>query len=246
MLKMKNINKSFITDEVETKALCDINIEISEGEFVAIIGSSGSGKTTFLNIAGLLDPADSGEYMLNGQDILKMSDNQRSLMRREQLGFIFQGFNLLPDLTIAANVELPLRLRGVNANERKQAVENALKTVGLASRASHFPAQLSGGQQQRVAIARAIVGDSKILFADEPTGNLDTNMSNSIFELLKEINAKGTTIVMVTHDLEHAKRAKRRIHIRDGKVLDDDGASLANQKAPLNLKEAVLANESKE
>lgn len=240
MLQMKNINKTFVTEEVETRALCDINIEIKAGEFVAIIGSSGSGKTTFLNIAGLLDTADSGEYYLDGQDILQMSDNQRSMMRRESLGFIFQGFNLLPDLSIAANVELPLRLRGVAASERKTAVETALKTVGLASRASHFPSQLSGGQQQRVAIARAIVGDSKVLFADEPTGNLDSKMSTSIFDLLKQINEKGTTIVMVTHDLEHAKLAKRRIHIKDGKVLEDDGQDGADS-APMNPEAAVMA-----
>jgi putative ABC transport system ATP-binding protein len=204
--------------EIMTYALKGFSLDIEEGEFVAVEGPSGSGKTTFLNIAGLLDPMDGGEYWLAGDDVSRLTDRQRSVIRNERIGFIFQGFNLIPDLSAAKNVELPLRLRGMNATERKSRVENALDKVGLASRSKHLPGKLSGGQQQRVAIARAIAGEPNIILADEPTGNLDSQMATQIMGMLQEINAAGTTIIMVTHSPESAGVAKRCIEIRDGQI----------------------------
>ncbi|QYJ74626.1 ABC transporter ATP-binding protein [Shewanella sp. FJAT-52076] len=220
MLTMKNINKLFRTDLVETHALRDFNLEVAEGEFVAVTGPSGSGKTTFLNIAGLLENASGGEYWLDGENVANLSDSAAARVRNQKIGFIFQGFNLIPDLNLAENVELPLRYRGFGSTERKRRVEEALSQVGLAARQKHLPSQLSGGQQQRVAIARALAGEPRFLLADEPTGNLDSLMARQVMELLEDINRKGTTIIMVTHDGELARRAERNIQIVDGQVCD--------------------------
>lgn len=231
MLSMENIRKVYTTDTVETLALSGISLHIQEGEFVAVTGPSGSGKSTFLNIAGLLEPADSGTQKIDGNDVSQLSDRQRSHIRAQMIGFIFQGFNLLPDLTIEENVALPMRLRGVGRNERKERVAKALGTVGLSTRNSHYPSQLSGGQQQRAAIARAIAGEPKVILADEPTGNLDSKMSGSIMELLQDINNAGSTIVMVTHDENHANLTSRVVQIRDGQIQAD--------AAPPRLRAAV-------
>jgi putative ABC transport system ATP-binding protein len=220
MLQMKNLSKIYRTHLIETHALRNIDINVKEGEFVAVTGPSGSGKTTFLNIAGLLEEHSQGDYSLDGVSVGGLNDDARSKLRNEKIGFIFQGFNLIPDLNLFDNVDVPLRYRGFNGNDRKQRIENALQQVGLSSRMKHFPAELSGGQQQRVAIARALAGSPKILFADEPTGNLDSQMARSVMELLEDINSKGTTIVMVTHDHELAARAQRNIHIIDGQISD--------------------------
>ncbi|MFT5482171.1 MAG: putative ABC transport system ATP-binding protein [Halieaceae bacterium] len=220
MLSMKHISKIFKTDLIETHALRDFNLEVESGEFVAVTGPSGSGKTTFLNIAGLLDPFDTGEYILDGVDVSRLSDDKASKLRNEKIGFIFQSFNLIPDLNLFDNVDVPLRYRGFNAAERKRRIEKALETVGLAGRMRHLPSQLSGGQQQRVAIARALAGEPKILLADEPTGNLDSLMARQVLELLESINEAGATIIMVTHDPDLARRARRNIHVLDGRVDD--------------------------
>ncbi len=218
MLTMNNVSKVFRTDLVETHALRDFNLTVDEGDFVAVTGPSGSGKTTFLNIAGLLETFDGGTYLLDGKDVSRLDDRERSRLRNEKIGFIFQSFNLIPDLNLFDNVDVPLRYRGFNASERKRRIEQSLDTVGLASRMKHLPAQLSGGQQQRVAIARALAGEPRFLLADEPTGNLDTAMAASVMEFLTEINEQGTTIIMVTHDQELANQAERNIFVRDGAV----------------------------
>lgn len=218
MLKMNDVKKVFRTDLVETHALRDFNLNVDEGDFVAVTGPSGSGKTTFLNIAGLLETFDGGIYELDGVNVVGLNDKQRSQLRNEKIGFIFQSFNLIPDLSLFDNVDVPLRYRGFAAAERKKRIEESLEMVGLSNRMKHLPSQLSGGQQQRVAIARALAGEPRFLLADEPTGNLDTKMAQSVMQLLKEINENGTTIVMVTHDQQLAKEAKRNIYVRDGKV----------------------------
>jgi putative ABC transport system ATP-binding protein len=220
MLRMNNLSKVYRTHMIETHALRGFEIEVKQGEFVTVTGPSGSGKTSFLNIAGLLEDFTSGDYVLDGINVKGMDDNARSRLRNEKLGFIFQGFNLIPDLSLFDNVDVPLRYRGFNAAERKKRIEDALAKVGLASRMRHYPAELSGGQQQRVAIARALAGSPKLLLADEPTGNLDTQMARGVMELLEEINAEGTTILMVTHDPELAQRTQRNVHIIDGQVSD--------------------------
>lgn len=220
MLKMQSVKKIYRTDMIETHALRDFNLEVQEGEFVAVTGPSGSGKTTFLNIAGLLETFEEGQYLLDGKDVSRLNDNIRSKLRNEKIGFIFQGFNLISDLNIFDNVDVPLRYRGFSGSERKKRINNALEMVGLAARARHFPAQLSGGQQQRVAIARALAGEPKFLLADEPTGNLDSLMARQVMEMLEEINKAGMTIVMVTHDPDLARRAHRNIQIVDGQVTD--------------------------
>ncbi|WP_432381132.1 ABC transporter ATP-binding protein [Duganella sp. P38] len=220
MLRMKNLSKVYRTHMIETHALRGFEIDVKQGEFVTVTGPSGSGKTSFLNIAGLLEEFTDGEYILDGVNVKGMDDNARSRLRNEKLGFIFQGFNLIPDLSLFDNVDVPLRYRGFNAAERKERIEDALAKVGLASRMKHYPAELSGGQQQRVAIARALAGSPKLLLADEPTGNLDTQMARGVMELLEEINAAGTTILMVTHDPELAVRTQRNVHIIDGQVSD--------------------------
>jgi putative ABC transport system ATP-binding protein len=218
MIEMDKISKVFRTDLVETHALRQFSLKVEPGEFVAITGHSGSGKTTFLNVAGLLEEFDGGRYILDGQDVSRLSDNERSRIRNEKIGFIFQGFNLIPDLDIYDNVDAPLHYRRMPAAERKKRITASLERVGLTSRMKHLPSQLSGGQQQRAAIARAITGDPRVILADEPTGNLDTTMSNQIMELLESINASGTTILMVTHNPELAQRAHRQIHIVDGRI----------------------------
>jgi putative ABC transport system ATP-binding protein len=220
MLRMTNLSKVYRTHMIETHALRGFEIHVKQGEFVTVTGPSGSGKTSFLNIAGLLEEFTGGDYLLDGVNVKGLDDNARSRLRNEKLGFIFQGFNLIPDLNLFDNVDVPLRYRGFNAAERKRRIEEALSQVGLASRMKHYPAELSGGQQQRVAIARALAGKPKLLLADEPTGNLDTHMARSVMELLEEINASGTTILMVTHDPELAVRAQRNVHIIDGQVCD--------------------------
>lgn len=220
MLHMKQLSKVYRTHMIETHALRGLDIHVREGEFVAVTGPSGSGKTTFLNIAGLLEEFTGGEYWLDGVDVRGLDDRARSKLRNEKLGFIFQGFNLIPDLNLFDNVDVPLRYRGFNAAERRRRIEGALQRVGLASRMKHYPAELSGGQQQRVAIARALAGEPRLLLADEPTGNLDSMMARGVMELLEEINGQGTTIIMVTHDPELAARAQRNVHIIDGQVTD--------------------------
>ena len=220
MLRMKNLSKVYRTHMIETHALRGFEIQVNKGEFVTVTGPSGSGKTSFLNIAGLLEEFTDGEYVLDGVNVKGMDDNARSRLRNEKLGFIFQGFNLIPDLSLFDNVDVPLRYRGFNTAERKERIEDALAKVGLASRMKHYPSELSGGQQQRVAIARALAGSPKLLLADEPTGNLDTQMARGVMELLEEINAQGTTILMVTHDPELAARSPRNVHIIDGQVSD--------------------------
>ena len=220
MLKMQNISKIFRTELIETHALRDVNLHIKKGEFVSITGPSGSGKTTFLNLAGLLETFEEGDYFLDGVNVKGMNDNQISALRNEKIGFVFQSFNLIPDLPLFDNVDVPLRYRGLNRKERKERIEHALETVGLSARMEHLPTQLSGGQQQRVAIARAIAGEPAFLLADEPTGNLDSMMAHSVMELLEDINKQGTTIIMVTHDDQLAKRAGRNIQIFDGQVSD--------------------------
>lgn len=220
MLTMKNVSKIYRTELIETHALRDVNLHVGEGEFITITGPSGSGKTTFLNLAGLLETFEEGEFFLDGNDVTGLDDNSLSRLRNEKIGFIFQSFNLIPDLSLYNNVEVPLNFRGMKSKERKERIEHALELVGLASRMEHYPNQLSGGQQQRVAIARAIAGEPRFLLADEPTGNLDSLMARQVMELLEEINQKGTTIIMVTHDPQFAKRASRNIHILDGRVND--------------------------
>jgi putative ABC transport system ATP-binding protein len=220
MLKMNHLSKVYRTEVVETYALRDFSIHVREAEFVAVTGPSGSGKTTFLTIAGLLEEFSGGAYALDGVDVRGMNDNARSRLRNEKIGFIFQAFNLIPDLNVADNVEVPLRYRGFGAGERRRRIQQSLERVGLASRARHYPAELSGGQQQRVAIARALAGTPRLLLADEPTGNLDTQMARGVMELLEELHRDGATIVMVTHDPELAVRAQREVHIVDGQVVD--------------------------
>jgi putative ABC transport system ATP-binding protein len=220
MLSMKGINKVYRTDLIQTHALHDFSIEVGSGEFVAVMGRSGSGKTTFLNVAGLLDTFDSGSYELDGKDVSRLSDNQMSKIRNEKIGFIFQSFNLIPDLDVFDNVDVPLRYRRLPAAERRDRIEKAVRTVGLLSRIHHLPSQLSGGQQQRVAIARVLAGEPRLILADEPTGNLDSMMSREVMDLLEKINESGTTIVMVTHTPECASRASRRVHLLDGGLAD--------------------------
>jgi putative ABC transport system ATP-binding protein len=234
MLQMRQLSKVYRTHMIETHALRSFDIHVREGEFVAVTGPSGSGKTTFLNIAGLLEEFSAGEYLLDGVDVHGQNDNARSKLRNEKIGFIFQGFNLIPDLNLFDNVDVPLRYRGFKAAERKQRIESALQRVGLASRMKHYPAELSGGQQQRVAIARALAGDPRLLLADEPTGNLDSQMARGVMELLEDINSQGTTIVMVTHDADLARRAQRNVHIVDGQV-----SELVTDHGPLSALRAV-------
>jgi putative ABC transport system ATP-binding protein len=220
MLSMTNVSKVFRTDLIETHALRNFSLEVKAGEFLAVTGPSGSGKTTFLNIAGLLEPYESGSYKLDGVEVSGLSDDARSKLRNEKIGFIFQSFNLMPDLNVYDNIDVPLRYRRMKAAERDKRITNALEIVGLAARMKHIPAQLSGGQQQRVAIARAIAGDPKLIMADEPTGNLDSLMARQVMDLLEKINEMGTTIIMVTHDPELARRAQRNVQVVDGQITD--------------------------
>ena len=219
MLRMSRLTKTYRTDHVETRALYDFSLEVKAGEFVAVTGPSGSGKSTFLNIAGLLENFDSGSYELDGLDVSRLADDDRSLLRNAKIGFIFQSFNLLPDLSVYDNIDVPLRYRRMKVAERRERIDKVLELVGLAGRKRHIPAQLSGGQQQRAAIARALVGEPAFLLADEPTGNLDSTMAAEVLALLEEINAAGTTIVLVTHDPQLSRRATRNLHIVDGQIV---------------------------
>ena len=222
LLRMDSVKKVFYTDEVETHALSGIHIEINKGEFVSIAGPSGCGKSTLLSILGLLDSPSEGEYLLNNKPVQGLSLSDRARIRNREIGFIFQSFNLIGDLSVYENVELPLTYRGMNATERKQRVTAALEKVGMAHRAKHLPSQLSGGQQQRVAVARAVVGDPLILLADEPTGNLDSVNGDAVMDLLRELHRNGATICMVTHDQRFARSADRSIHLFDGRVVEEE------------------------
>jgi putative ABC transport system ATP-binding protein len=220
MLEMQDLSKVYRTELLETHALRNFSLKVQPGEFVAVMGPSGSGKTTFLNVAGLLETFESGTYRLDGEDVSRLNDDARSRMRNRKIGFIFQSFNLIPDLDVRDNVDVPLRYRRMPATERKSRIDRALDLVGLASRSRHFPSQLSGGQQQRVAIARALAGDPAMLLADEPTGNLDSLMARQVLDLIEQINSLGTTIIMVTHDPELARRAHRNVQVIDGQITD--------------------------
>ncbi len=225
LITMQGVNKVFLTDDLETHALSQVHLQIDRGEFVSIAGPSGCGKSTLLAILGLLDSPTSGEYKLNGKPVSSLGISDRTRIRNREIGFIFQSFNLIGDLTVYENVELPLTYRGMGSAERKQKVQNALERVGITARAKHYPAQLSGGQQQRVAVARALVGDPLILLADEPTGNLDSKNGDAVMELLHELHQNGATICMVTHDARFASAADRTIHLFDGCVVEESVSS---------------------
>jgi putative ABC transport system ATP-binding protein len=222
MLKLEHITKVYRAAEVETAALDDLSLEIPPGEFLAIMGPSGCGKSTLLNILGLIDSPTAGNYWFMGEDIAKCSEEELTLHRRAGVGFVFQNFNLIDDLTVAENVEVALIYRRVSSSERRKRVAAALERVDLAHRAKHMPKQLSGGQQQRVAVARALVSDPKVILADEPTGNLDTANGDAVMEMLTGVAKAGTTIIMVTHSEAHASRADRVVHMLDGRFVDDD------------------------
>ncbi|WP_309673316.1 ABC transporter ATP-binding protein [Gemmatimonas sp.] len=220
LIHMKGIRKVFYTDEVETHALADVHFDIHKGEYVAIAGPSGCGKTTLLAILGLLDTPSSGDYRISGTSVGQLAPADRARVRNREIGFIFQAFNLIGDLTVWENVELPLTYRDMDAAERKERVQKALERVGMTHRAKHYPPQLSGGQQQRVAVARAVAGDPAILLADEPTGNLDSKNGEAVMDLLRELHGNGSTICMVTHDARYAQHADRTVQLFDGKVLE--------------------------
>ena len=229
LIRLENLSKVFYTDEVETHALANIHLNIDRGEYVAIAGPSGCGKSTLLSILGLLDSPTEGTYVLNNQTVQSLDLGQRARIRNREIGFIFQSFNLIGDLTVFENVELPLTYRGMKSSERSQRVKEALERVGMAHRAKHLPSQLSGGQQQRVAVARALVGQPKVLLADEPTGNLDSKNGEAVMDLLRELHRGGATICMVTHDPRFTRYAERTVHLFDGRVVDEsaDGATAA-------------------
>lgn len=220
MIKTDSISKVFRTEEVETHALVDVTLNVKKGEFVAIMGPSGCGKSTLLNILGLLDKPTTGGYVLDGTDMTVLSEQERNVHRRGTLGFIFQSFNLIDELTVEENIELPLLYMKVPASERKHRIEDALKRMDMVHRSKHFPSQLSGGQQQRTAIARAIVMQPKLILADEPTGNLDSKNGQEVMMLLRELHKEGTTIVMVTHSARDASYADRIVNLFDGRVMD--------------------------
>jgi len=218
LIRLDGIRKVFYTDEVETHALSDVHLEVRRGEYVAISGPSGCGKTTLLSLLGLLDTPTGGEYWLDDKPVAQLSPADRARIRNREIGFIFQAFNLIGDLTVYENVELPLTYRGIGPAERKERVMSALERVGMSHRVKHFPAQLSGGQQQRVAVARAVAGEPLILLADEPTGNLDSTNGEAVMQLLQDLHRAGATICMVTHDARYEKHADRAIHLFDGRV----------------------------
>jgi putative ABC transport system ATP-binding protein len=221
LISLESVKKVFLTDEVETHALDNINVEINTGEYVSIAGPSGCGKSTLLSILGLLDTPSDGAYRLKGEPVTSLTLTQRARVRNREIGFIFQSFNLIGDLTVYENVELPLTYRGMRSAERKQRVTAALERVGMAHRSKHLPSQLSGGQQQRVAVARAVCGEPSILLADEPTGNLDSKNGEAVMDLLRELHKAGATICMVTHDARYASHAERTIHLFDGRVVEE-------------------------
>ena len=227
LIRLDGIKKVFYTDEVETHALAEIHLEVKKGEYVAISGPSGCGKTTLLSLLGLLDTPSGGEYWLDGKPVAQLSPAERARIRNREIGFIFQAFNLIGDLTVYENVELPLTYRGLGAQDRKQRVQAALEKVGMSHRMKHYPSQLSGGQQQRVAVARAVAGEPLILLADEPTGNLDSTNGEAVMGLLQELHRGGATIYMVTHDPRYAAHADRAVHLFDGRVVEDQAAALA-------------------
>lgn len=226
MIKTVNLQKIFKTEEVQTWALNNVNIEVKEGEFVAVMGPSGCGKSTLLNILGLLDNPSGGEYYLNGKEVSKYTEAQRTSLRKGVIGFVFQSFNLIDELNVYENIELPLLYMGIPSAERKRRVETAMERMAITHRSKHFPQQLSGGQQQRVAIARAVVTNPKLILADEPTGNLDSKNGTEVMNLLTELNREGTTIIMVTHSQHDASFAHRTIHLFDGSIV----ASVAAQE----------------
>jgi putative ABC transport system ATP-binding protein len=225
LIHLKAVTKVFYTEDVETHALSGIHLDLMPGEYVSIAGPSGCGKSTLLSILGLLDTPSDGEYILNGKAVANLSLSERARIRNREVGFVFQAFNLIGDLTVYENVELPLTYRGTPSAERKKRVQEALERVGMAHRMKHYPAQLSGGQQQRVAVARAVVGDPSILLADEPTGNLDSSNGESVMNLLKELHAAGSTVCMVTHDPRYARHAERSIQLFDGRVVEEESAA---------------------
>jgi putative ABC transport system ATP-binding protein len=222
LISMEGVKKVFMTDEVETHALANIHLQINRGEYVAINGPSGCGKSTLLSILGLLDSPTDGNYTLNSKPVANLSLSERTRIRNREIGFIFQAFNLIGDLNVYENVELPLTYRGMGSAERKQRVQQALEKVGMAHRIKHYPSQLSGGQQQRVAVARALVGDPSILLADEPTGNLDSKNGEAVMELMTELHRGGATICMVTHDPRYSAFADRSIHLFDGRIVEEN------------------------
>jgi putative ABC transport system ATP-binding protein len=224
IIQMEGVGKVFITEEMETHALSDIHLSIAKGEFVSMEGPSGSGKTTLLSILGILDTPSTGIYKIGGENIANFAAHQRTLLRNQKIGFIFQSFNLIGDLTVFENVELPLTFRDMPAAERRRRVDTALERVGMSRRARHVPAQLSGGQQQRVAVARAVAGDPLVLLADEPTGNLDSTNGDAVMTLLRELHAGGATICMVTHNPDYAKQASRSVHLFDGRLVGENRA----------------------
>src|SRR6202047_1681212 len=221
LISLDGVTKVFVTDEVETHALAGIHLHIKKGEYLSVSGPSGCGKSTLLAILGLLDSPSDGSYVLNSKAVQNLKLSERARIRNREIGFIFQAFNLIGDLTVYENVELPLTYRGTSASERKQKVQNALERVGMAHRLRHYPSQLSGGQQQRVAVARALVGDPLILMADEPTGNLDSKNGEAGMELLRDLHRNGATICMVTHDQRYANFAERTIHLFDGRIVEE-------------------------
>jgi len=221
LIRMEGVSKIFRTDEVETHALSDVHLEIQPGEFVSIAGPSGCGKSTLLSILGLLESPTQGHYWIHSDHVENLSVSERTRIRNREIGFVFQAFNLIGDLTVYENVELPLTYRSIGTGERKKRVQGMLERVGMAHRAKHYPAQLSGGQQQRVAVARALVGQPSILLADEPTGNLDSKNSEGVMELLQQLHREGATICMVTHDPRYASIADRTVHLLDGRVVED-------------------------
>ncbi|HEV2149541.1 MAG TPA: ABC transporter ATP-binding protein [Longimicrobiaceae bacterium] len=227
LIHLEGVSKVFLTEEVETHALSGVHLEIRSGEYVAIAGPSGGGKTTLLSILGLLDSPSDGVYRLNGRPVSGLSAAERARIRNREIGFIFQAFNLIGDLTVYENVELPLTYRGMSGAERKERVQEALERVGMGHRTNHYPSQLSGGQQQRVAVARAIAGKPLILLADEPTGNLDSVNGEAVMGLLQELHREGATICMVTHDPRYAQHAERSVHLFDGQVVRDERSPVA-------------------
>jgi putative ABC transport system ATP-binding protein len=231
LIRLVGVRKVFYTDEIETHALSDVHLEVLSGEFVEVMGPSGCGKSTLLAIVGLLDSPTAGEYWLEGRPTFRLSAGERARVRNESIGFIFQAFNLIADMTVFENIELPLTYRAIGPAERRRAVLDALERVGMSHRMDHYPGQLSGGQQQRVAAARAVVGRPKILLADEPTGNLDSQNGEAVMQLLRELHSEGTTILMVTHDPRYSRFAERTVHLFDGRIVEESVAELQRTRS---------------
>lgn len=230
LIQMRDIAKVFFTDDIETHALSEIHLEIRRGEYLSIAGPSGCGKSTLLSLIGLLDVPTGGSYIMNGKDVSHLDFGSRARIRNLEIGFIFQSFNLIGDLTVQENVELPLTYRGMSGKEMRQAVHEALEKVGMSHRTNHYPSQLSGGQQQRVAVARALAGNPSVLLADEPTGNLDSKNGEAVMELLKNLHTEGATICMVTHDPRYTRYADRQVHLFDGRIVDEEKPQLSTSR----------------